>query len=275
MTEEYKATPEQWAHQETWLDQNDADAACLLELRSRVEALEEAFFSSQGLKSCLSRCMSPRGVCAKRVQPAPGSSGGPAVSLATSSSDDHGQRVREGLRRALKGGKTLGGLRPARSEENKRIHLQALKQALEYRDVIERGHDKSLSALSRDLFEAGCCTRSDKPLTPEMVRRLRIRLEEAKQAIEAGDLEDEWAENDRRFEAAKALIDKPAPAPADSLVDRVAATLHAATNSDPNVPANEWRPEARAAIREVAEWLRLERQLPMTADVLEQDADDD
>ena len=122
MTEEYKATPEQWAHQETWLDQNDADAACLLELRSRVKALEEA-------------------------------------------------------------------------------------------------------------------------------------------------------ENDRRFEAAKALIDKPAPPPAGSLVDRVAGTLHAATNSDPNVPANEWIPEARAAIREVAAWLRLERQSPMTADVLEQEAD--
>ena len=40
MTEEYKATPEQWAHQETWLDENDADAACLLELRARVETLE-------------------------------------------------------------------------------------------------------------------------------------------------------------------------------------------------------------------------------------------
>jgi hypothetical protein len=40
MTEEYKAAPEQWAHQEAWLDQNDADAACLLELRARVETLE-------------------------------------------------------------------------------------------------------------------------------------------------------------------------------------------------------------------------------------------
>jgi hypothetical protein len=83
----------------------------------------------------------------------------------------------------------------------------------------------------------------------------------------------EEAENDRRFEAAKALIDKPAPVPAGSLVERVAGTLHAATNSDPNVPANEWIPEARAAIREVAAWLRLERQSPMTADVLEQEAD--
>jgi hypothetical protein len=122
VTQEYKAAPEQWAQQETWLDQNDADAACLLELRSRVKALEEV-------------------------------------------------------------------------------------------------------------------------------------------------------ENDRRFEQAKALIDKPAPPPAGSLVDRVAGTLHAATNSDPNVPANEWIPEARAAIREVAAWLRLESQSPMTADVLEQEAD--
>ncbi len=40
MTEEYRATPEQWAHQGTWLDENDADAACLLELRARVETLE-------------------------------------------------------------------------------------------------------------------------------------------------------------------------------------------------------------------------------------------
>jgi hypothetical protein len=41
-----------------------------------------------------------------------------------------------------------------------------------------------------------------------------------------------------------------------SLVERVAATLHEVTNSDPNVPANEWEPEARAAIREVNAWLR-------------------
>jgi len=52
---------------------------------------------------------------------------------------------------------------------------------------------------------------------------------------------------------------KPTPNPSQirsSLVERVAATLHAATNSDPNVPANEWEPEARAAIREVNAWLR-------------------
>jgi len=41
-----------------------------------------------------------------------------------------------------------------------------------------------------------------------------------------------------------------------SLVERVAATLHAVTDTDPNVPPGEWAPEARAAIREVAEWLR-------------------
>jgi hypothetical protein len=40
-----------------------------------------------------------------------------------------------------------------------------------------------------------------------------------------------------------------------SLVDRVAATLHAVTDTDLNVPPGEWAPEARAAIREVAAWL--------------------
>jgi hypothetical protein len=41
-----------------------------------------------------------------------------------------------------------------------------------------------------------------------------------------------------------------------SLVERVAATLHAVTDTDPNVPPGEWAPEARAAIREVNAWLR-------------------
>jgi len=36
---DYKATPDQWAYQEHWA-QEDGDAACILELRSRVEALE-------------------------------------------------------------------------------------------------------------------------------------------------------------------------------------------------------------------------------------------
>lgn len=35
----YKATRDQWAYQEHWVKE-DGDAACLLELRSRVEALE-------------------------------------------------------------------------------------------------------------------------------------------------------------------------------------------------------------------------------------------
>lgn len=58
---------------------------------------------------------------------------------------------------------------------------------MEYRDTLEAGCDKSLSALSRDLFKAGCCTRTGKPLTPEMVRRLRIRLQETKKAVAVGD----------------------------------------------------------------------------------------
>jgi hypothetical protein len=36
---DYKATPDQWAYQEHWA-QEDGDAACILELRARVEALE-------------------------------------------------------------------------------------------------------------------------------------------------------------------------------------------------------------------------------------------
>jgi hypothetical protein len=39
---DYKATPEQWAHQEAWVNQNGANTACILELRARVQALEEA-----------------------------------------------------------------------------------------------------------------------------------------------------------------------------------------------------------------------------------------
>ena len=59
-----------------------------------------------------------------------------------------------------------------------------------------------------------------------------------------------------------------------SLVDRVAATLHRVTNSDPNVPVNEWKPEARAAIREVAAWMQDQRSYPASwlAHTLEKEA---
>jgi hypothetical protein len=40
------------------------------------------------------------------------------------------------------------------------------------------------------------------------------------------------------------------------LVQRVATTLHGVTDSDPNVPVDEWMPEARAVIYVVAAWLR-------------------
>ncbi|MFN5193008.1 MAG: hypothetical protein ACK5E6_01085 [Cyanobacteriota bacterium] len=105
--------------------------------------------------------------------------------------DDHGQRVRQGLRRAAQGGSKLGGLRPATDRSNRKAHMAALQEALRYRKVLEAGRDKSLSALSRDLFAAGCRSGSGKPLTPEMVRRLRARLEEAKLAIADGVLEGE------------------------------------------------------------------------------------
>ncbi len=103
--------------------------------------------------------------------------------------EDRGQQIRQGLRRALQGGRVLGGLRPARDQDNQRIHLEALQQALDYRGVLEAGRGKSLSALSQDLFVTGCATSKGKPLTPEMVRRLRARLEEALLALASGDLE--------------------------------------------------------------------------------------
>ena len=40
-----------------------------------------------------------------------------------------------------------------------------------------------------------------------------------------------------------------------SLVERVAETLHAVTGAEPGEPPELWKPEARAAIREVAAWL--------------------
>ena len=59
--------------------------------------------------------------------------------------------------------------------------------------------------------------------------------------------------------------------PDGSLVKRVAATLHAVTNSDPNVPANEWGPEARAVILVVAAWLQ-EEGYPSSPSRLEKEA---
>jgi hypothetical protein len=41
VSKEYRATPDQWAYQEHYAVE-DGDAACLLELRGRVEALEAA-----------------------------------------------------------------------------------------------------------------------------------------------------------------------------------------------------------------------------------------
>jgi hypothetical protein len=110
------------------------------------------------------------------------------------SPEEHGGRVRQGLRRAVLQGAALGGLRPATEQKNAAAHAKALRQAMDYRAVLEAGRDKSLSALSRDLFAAGCRTGSGKPLSSEMVRRLRVRLDEAQLAIAAGDLEGEWAE---------------------------------------------------------------------------------
>ena len=50
MSKEYRATPDQWAYQEHYAVE-DGDAACLLELRSRLEALEAARRTSPGSAS--------------------------------------------------------------------------------------------------------------------------------------------------------------------------------------------------------------------------------
>ena len=83
----------------------------------------------------------------------------------------------------------------------------------------------------------------------------------------------EEAENDRRFEQAKAIIDKPAPGPSSSLVERVATTLRRLQVDSPWIP--RYDPEARAAIRVVAAWLRDRGGYPWAwvAQTLEQEAD--
>jgi hypothetical protein len=43
---DYKATPDQWAYQKHWA-QEDGDAACILELRARVEALEAKLLNEE------------------------------------------------------------------------------------------------------------------------------------------------------------------------------------------------------------------------------------
>jgi len=43
---DYRATPDQWAYQEHWA-QEDGDAACILELRARVEALEAKLLNEE------------------------------------------------------------------------------------------------------------------------------------------------------------------------------------------------------------------------------------
>lgn len=94
--------------------------------------------------------------------------------------DEHGASMRRGLRRSARMGVQLGGLRPARDAANRESHYQALRFALVFRVVLEAGQDKSLAALSRDLFDCGCETAAGKPFAPEMVRRMKGRIEAAK-----------------------------------------------------------------------------------------------
>ncbi len=42
MTNQHRATPEQWEHQDHWTREHRSTASCILELRARIEALEAA-----------------------------------------------------------------------------------------------------------------------------------------------------------------------------------------------------------------------------------------
>jgi hypothetical protein len=42
MTDQHRATPQQWAETEKWALEDELDSSCILELRSRIEALEAA-----------------------------------------------------------------------------------------------------------------------------------------------------------------------------------------------------------------------------------------
>ena len=42
MTDQHRATPEQWAETEKWAQGDELDSSCILELRSRIESLEAA-----------------------------------------------------------------------------------------------------------------------------------------------------------------------------------------------------------------------------------------
>jgi predicted acyl esterase len=42
MSNQHRATPEQWEHQDHWTREHRSTASCILELRARIEALEAA-----------------------------------------------------------------------------------------------------------------------------------------------------------------------------------------------------------------------------------------
>ncbi|MEO1003129.1 MAG: hypothetical protein AAFX65_08475 [Cyanobacteria bacterium J06638_7] len=106
----------------------------------------------------------------------------------------------------------LGGLRDPREKANQESHRCALRRSLDYEQVLDEGREKSLAALSRDLFARGCATSSGRPYTPEMVRRMRARLEEAR--LKGATLEEtspkKATPNKSRLEEARPKGDKKA-----------------------------------------------------------------
>jgi hypothetical protein len=186
MSTPHKATAEQWSQIEVYAatDLNDDYAKCLLDLHTRVEALEEALLA--------------------------------LVSTVSSAGNDHKKRI-----------EALEQLHQAVVDLNERFTLGPLVDRVEALEAAQREHARHL--------------RLDCSIPPVSE-----------------------AENDRRFEACKAAIDaatpeqiravtQPAtPAPASSLVQRVAEAI---AHKGCFAPDEIYGEEARDAIREVAAWL--------------------
>jgi hypothetical protein len=84
--------------------------------------------------------------------------------------------TREGIRRARQRGQVVGGLRPATARRNRQLYEASMAQADQYRELVLGCEGMSLKEISRVLFDSGVTTRSGKPWTHSMVRRLLDRL---------------------------------------------------------------------------------------------------
>ncbi|MFM7236375.1 MAG: hypothetical protein ACKOYK_06350 [Cyanobium sp.] len=109
------------------------------------------------------------------------------------SPEERGARIRDGLRKARKEGKELGGLSAGLAEKNSKAHLDALLMALDFKEIIHQGQEKTLSELGKDLYASGCRTLKGDCPSPEMVRRIRANLLEAEELLKDGNIVHVWS----------------------------------------------------------------------------------